>query len=93
MNTTHKQRNTYIDFLRVLFCIFICLYHWNKGHFGGGYLGVDFFFILSGFYMMQGFENNREELAKKDIYLNVGNICGSASAVFIHIILQHISLR
>ncbi len=65
------QRNAFIDLLRLLFCIFVCLFHYKKKlHFGGGYLGVDFFFILSGFFLMRSFEGKRGELAQRDVYLN-----------------------
>lgn len=66
-----EGRNSYIDLLRVLFCVFVCLFHWNRAvHFGGGYLGVDFFFILSGFYLMRSFERDRAAQEQRDIYLN-----------------------
>ena len=60
-----------IDFLRIIFCGFVCLFHWNSSvHFGGGYLGVDFFFILSGFLLMQSYESKKNVLAENNIYRN-----------------------
>lgn len=70
-----EGRNSYIV-LRVLFCVFVCLFHRNRTvHFGGSYLGVDFFFILSGFYLMRDFEWDRVFLAF---------LFAAVVAVFIH---------
>ena len=58
-NSTAKNRT--IEFYRFLFaCIIFVLHvrHYGdfegpNGEFNGGYLGVEFFFILSGFLLMQ----------------------------------------
>lgn len=52
------NRNGVIDFLRIIFCINIMLLHW--GQFLGeeelfaqcGYIGVSFFFMVSGYYLV-----------------------------------------
>ena len=54
-----KKRNPNIEFLRFLFCWIVVFYHANfqKIPFGGGYLGVEFFFILSGVYLGKKLKN------------------------------------
>lgn len=55
----HKDKITSIEFWRLVFCIAVMLYHscyLTKNRsltsiFQGGYIGVDFFFIVSGFLM------------------------------------------
>lgn len=70
MKALNNQRNSYIDMLRVLFCIFVCLFHWGGEHFRGGYLGVDFFFVLSGFFLIKEVERKRDILAQGNVYTN-----------------------
>lgn len=56
-----KKENHSIDFFRFLFCCIIFLLHYRcyfisiyeiNDNFSGGYLGVEFFFLISGFFMM-----------------------------------------
>ena len=54
-----EGQNYFIDFLRFVFSVGILLYHsWSftgefgKGLFNAGYLGVDFFFIVTGYLMI-----------------------------------------
>ena len=56
-----KQRNSYIEFVRFVCAILVALYHWKGGHFSGSYLVVEFFFILSGFFLMRHAERIREQ--------------------------------
>ena len=42
-----------IQFLRGLSVIFVFLYHTNISFFERGYLGVDIFFVISGFVITQ----------------------------------------
>lgn len=50
-----KVRNGEIDFLRFFFAIMIMLYHWcdvfEFDFLRNGYIGVEFFFLVSGFLM------------------------------------------
>lgn len=58
------KKNFAVEAWRFIFCIIICLYHFlgyggaqEAGMpFKGGYLAVEFFFIVSGFLLMQHFE-------------------------------------
>lgn len=65
-----NEKNNTIEFWRFVFTIWICLLHFDEGYAGryyfssGGYLGVDFFFILAGFLMMQhAMKQNQSEKA------------------------------
>lgn len=55
--------NANIELWRFIFTIIVCLLHFNgayfsgKSYFGGGYIAVEFFFILSGFLLIHSFEN------------------------------------
>jgi len=57
------NKNGYIEFWRFYFTIFVCLLHVrgdffrNADYFGGGYIAVEFFLILSGILMMKSYEN------------------------------------
>ena len=46
------KRNGTIDLMRFLFCLLVMCYH-TRTCFIGGYIAVDFFFILSGYLMAQ----------------------------------------
>ncbi len=65
-----KQKNAYLELLRFIFCVLICLYHWGKGHFRGAYVGVQFFFVLSGFMLAKSYFDNLVALRKQNIYEN-----------------------
>lgn len=65
-----KKRNTYLELMRFLFSVGICLYHWGNGHFGGAYIGVQFFFVLSGFFLLWSFESRIDEVSEQDAYKN-----------------------
>lgn len=53
-----RKRNGMIDFMRFVFCILIVLEHSElfRGRMLAGYIGVEFFFIVSGWLLMQHIE-------------------------------------
>tara|TARA_B110000483_G_C18168590_1_gene532375 strand:+ start:216 stop:2090 length:1875 start_codon:yes stop_codon:yes gene_type:complete len=60
-----------IQFLRGLSVIFVFLYHTNISFFERGYLGVDIFFVISGFVITQRIFQNYEiekKISLKDFY-------------------------
>lgn len=59
------QKNYTIEFFRLIFTIIICIYHiqsiLSKEYIPGAYIGVEFFFILSGFYLYKSAEKNKKD--------------------------------
>lgn len=61
-------RNNAFDFYRFLFAVIIFILHFwgygnfesRNGRFQGGYLAVEFFFMLSGFIMMEKMSEERD---------------------------------
>lgn len=57
MHDSAKTFNGTIEFYRYIFTVVVCLMHlyynfWGLGDlFGGGYISVDFFFVLSGYFL------------------------------------------
>lgn len=53
------DRNGIIDFMRFVFCILIVLDHATlfRGRMVAGYIGVEFFFIVSGWLLMKHIEH------------------------------------
>lgn len=57
-----KTYNGKIEVYRYLLTILVALLHFNPhGIFKGGYVAVDFFFMLSGFYLMKTWEKKKPE--------------------------------
>ena len=64
----NKERNKAIDGMRGIVAVIIALFHLEKDIsfetntiFGMGYLGVEFFFILSGFLLVREYSNKNTE--------------------------------
>lgn len=63
------NKNPSIEFYRFLFTCIIFIYHFRtynnsqnmKGNFSGGYLGVEYFFIISGVFLMQNITKNNHK--------------------------------
>ena len=63
----YRKENHSIDFFKFLFCCIIFLMHYrcyfisiyeSNDNFSGGYLGVEFFFLVSGFFMMSTLQHS-----------------------------------
>lgn len=57
------KRNHSIDFFRFIFAMLIVFYHYLfhiLGRKTGWYIGVEFYFILSGFFLMKSYEENKK---------------------------------
>lgn len=60
------KRNNAIEFWRFIIIAFVIMLHFDEDYvgkymfFSGGYLGVDFFFILSGFFLMNTYEKSHK---------------------------------
>ena len=44
---------TEIQYLRAIAVLFVFLFHLDKENFPGGFIGVDIFFLISGFLMLK----------------------------------------
>lgn len=62
MNT----RNYTSDFFRCFFTIIIVVHHLHVPGINHGYLGVEFFFMLSGYFLMQIYDKNYSTLSALD---------------------------
>lgn len=58
LNFTYKP---HIDGLRAIAVIIVILFHFNPTIFSGGYLGVDIFFVISGFVITQSLLKDYQE--------------------------------
>lgn len=71
-----KKRNVFLAVVKLLFCCLIILMHWNipstrsEYMFEGGYLFVDFFFILQGFFLVKDWNKEDSFLASKQYLVN-----------------------
>lgn len=55
------NRNLRIDALKGIAIIAVVLYHFGGGYLTFGYLGVDIFFVVSGYFMMKGIAKAMQE--------------------------------
>lgn len=60
---TKITRNGELDFLRFLFSVIVFSFHLDCSpiSFKGGYLGVEFFFVCSGFFLMKFIEKRKDQ--------------------------------
>ena len=56
-----KIRRNEIDFLRAVSVVSVIIFHLNKEIFPLGYLGVDLFFIISGYLITRNILNNYKD--------------------------------
>lgn len=55
------SRNYRIDVLKAVAIVAVVLYHFGGGYLTYGYLGVDIFFVISGYFMMKSISNAMKE--------------------------------
>lgn len=69
------MKNRAIEFYRFIAIICIAVFHFNIQYTGefllpkGGYLGVEFFFILSGFFLMKTFKSENRPKTAQEFWL------------------------
>lgn len=64
----HKKRILSIDLVRSIATIFVFLFHFSPDSFPNGWIGVDLFFVISGFLISLSL-NKINNLPKKDVFL------------------------
>lgn len=68
-----KKRNGNIEILRFLFCIGIVLFHaWVNPR---GFIGVEFFFIVTGFFLAKKGGYTKEERREYPPYERIATRC------------------
>lgn len=67
MNTENIKYRPYIDGLRAIAVIAVIIFHLNPDFFPGGYLGVDIFFVISGFVISQSLYKNYLKTGRVDV--------------------------
>ena len=65
----NKEYIKHLDGLRGIAIIFVILYHVNPETFSGGYIGVDVFFVLSGYLITKKLLST-EKISVKEFYIN-----------------------
>lgn len=103
----HSSRNGEIDFFRFIFAVIVFSFHFEYAPaiFKSGYLCVEFFFVLSGYFLMQHIEKNKNtdinptmvvcNYAKnrlKRLYVSYFIACTVAFAIRL-LVLSDISIR
>ena len=73
-----KKRNGLLEVYRLFFCFWVMYFHdflflGKTGDFSGGYLGVEFFFILSGFFLMRSMRKFKDERIMEGVKKLVGS--------------------
>ena len=58
---TKSTRNSYLDVMKFLFSIIIILYHFGF-FFKGGYIVVEAFFMISGYFLMKSLKRSQDDL-------------------------------
>lgn len=59
-STISANKNNSIEFFRILFMVVLVSWHSRSGLFAHGYLVVEFFFILSGYFIYQSFKRKQK---------------------------------
>lgn len=58
--TNVNQKNRSLEFFRWVLCVIVILHHCRGKQFDGGYLGVDVFFVISGFFLMTHYLSHKK---------------------------------
>ena len=69
----HNSRNGLLELYRFVFALWVMYHHgfffWPKStYFFNGYIAVEFFFILSGFFMIKAFEKEKDNSFWKGLW-------------------------
>ena len=58
-STVYIEKNSSIEMMRFFIIMCVVIHHYNSNITPAGYLGVDFFFLLSGFLLMQHYSSKQ----------------------------------
>lgn len=83
------RRNGEIDILRFIFSILIVVHHYCYlfgfklfGHTSRGYIGVEFFFLVTGYLMAKSVSKNEQQLTSREIANNTWSFLRKKVSVF-----------
>ena len=62
-----KKMNYEIEFLRAISVLFVLLFHFGFNGFDAGFIGVDIFFVISGYLITGSLINNYKKINFKNI--------------------------
>lgn len=83
-----KQRNNYIDIMKLIFAVMVVMFHYGGDLLPGGRLAVEGFFMISGYFMMKSIERDRH--ADDQLGLSTVHFIGHKLASLFPILLASI---
>jgi len=70
--TATKNKNSLIELMRFLFALWVLYYHsyvpFKSNMFSDGFLAVEFFFVLSGFYLVRSIDKYVDKPIKQGLF-------------------------